>query len=55
MELKQNILMIPKGKKDKDGNVEKISIDVPNIINNPSPAWIKKPVDLKVRRLQIFL
>ena len=37
----------PKGKKDKDGNVEKVSIDVPNIINNTSPAWIKKPAELK--------
>ena len=37
----------PKGKKDKEGNVEKISIDVPNIINNTRPAWIKKPADLK--------
>ena len=37
----------PKGKKDKDGNIEKVSIDVPNIINNTKPAWIKKPADLK--------
>jgi molecular chaperone HtpG len=44
----------PKGKKDKDGNVEKISIDVPNIINNPSPAWIKKPVDLKLEDYKSF-
>ena len=32
----------PKGKKDKDGNIEKISIDVPNIVNNTHPAWVKK-------------
>ena len=44
----------PKGKKDKDGNVEKISIDVPNIINNPSPAWIKKPVDLELEDYKSF-
>ena len=37
----------PKAKKDKDGNIEKVSIDVPNIINNTKPAWIKKPADLK--------
>ncbi len=37
----------PKGKKDKDGNLEKVSIDVPNIINNTAPAWIKKPAELK--------
>lgn len=35
------------GKKDKDGNVEKDEIKVDNIINNPSPAWTKKPADLK--------
>jgi len=44
----------PKGKKDKDGNFEKISIDVPNIINNPSPAWIKKPVDLELEDYKSF-
>ena len=27
--------------------MKKESIDVPNVINNTSPAWIKKPVDLK--------
>lgn len=37
----------PKGEKDEEGNVKKESIDVPNVINNTSPAWIKKPVDLK--------
>jgi len=36
----------PKGEKDENGNVKKESIDVPNIVNNTSPAWIKKPVDL---------
>jgi len=44
----------PKGKKDKDGNVEKVSIDVPNIINNTKPAWIKKPVDLKPEDYKSF-
>ena len=37
----------PKGEKDENGNVKKDSIDVPNIINNTSPAWIKKPSALK--------
>lgn len=36
-----------KGKKDKDGNVEKVEIKVENIVNNPSPAWTKAPADLK--------
>jgi len=44
----------PKGKKDKDGNPEKVSIDVPNIINNTKPAWIKKPVDLKEEDYKSF-
>jgi molecular chaperone HtpG len=44
----------PKGKKDKDGNIEKVTIDVPNIINNPSPAWIKKPVDLELEDYKSF-
>ena len=34
------------GKKDKDGNIEKEEITVDNIINNPNPAWTKKPADL---------
>jgi molecular chaperone HtpG len=44
----------PKGKKDKEGNVEKVSIDIPNIINNTQPAWIKKPVDLKPEDYKSF-
>ena len=44
----------PKGKKDKDGNIEKVSIDVPNIINNTKPAWIKKPADLKEKDYKSF-
>ena len=44
----------PKGKKDKDGNIEKVSIDVPNIINNTKPAWIKKPADLNEEDYKSF-
>jgi hypothetical protein len=47
--------MIQRGKKDKDGNVEKLVLMFQILLTIPSPAWIKKPVDLKVRRLQIFL
>ncbi len=36
-----------KGKKDKDGNVEKEEIKVANIVNNPTPAWTKTPSSLK--------
>jgi molecular chaperone HtpG len=37
----------PDGEKDEDGKVKRVSIDVPNQVNNPSPAWTKAPVDLK--------
>ncbi len=37
----------PSGKKDKEGNIEKVTVTVDNIINNPSPAWTKTPADLK--------
>ena len=36
----------PEGKKDKDGNVEKVDKTVEDIINNPDPAWTKAPADL---------
>lgn len=37
----------PDGEKDENGKLKRVSIDVPNQINNPSPAWTKAPVDLK--------
>jgi molecular chaperone HtpG len=37
----------PDGEKDENGTVKRVSVDVPNQINNPSPAWTKAPVDLK--------
>lgn len=37
----------PKGEKDEEGNVKKVSIDVPNQINNPAPAWTKMPAELE--------
>jgi len=37
----------PEGEKDENGKVKRVAIDVPNQINNPSPAWTKAPVDLK--------
>jgi len=36
----------PEGEKDEDGKVKRVSIDVPNQVNNPAPAWTKAPVDL---------
>jgi molecular chaperone HtpG len=38
----------PSGEKDEKGNIKRISVDVPNQINNPEPAWTKAPVDLSV-------
>ncbi|MCO6500451.1 MAG: molecular chaperone HtpG [Vicingus serpentipes] len=35
-----------KGKKDKDGKIEKEEVKVANIVNNPSPAWTKSPSSL---------
>lgn len=37
----------PDGKKDKDGNLEKVDVEVDNIVNNPNPAWKKAPADLE--------
>jgi molecular chaperone HtpG len=37
----------PEGEKDENGNVKRIAIQVPNQINNTTPAWTKAPVDLK--------
>ena len=44
----------PKGKKDKDGNVEKIEKKVDNIINNTKPAWTKRPANLKEKHYKEF-
>ncbi len=38
---------IPTGAKDKEGEDVLKEIEVDNIINNPNPAWTKKPADLK--------
>lgn len=34
-------------KTEKDAEDKDITVEIPNIINNPSPAWTKKPADLK--------
>jgi molecular chaperone HtpG len=33
--------------KDEDGKAKRVAVQVPNIVNNTSPAWMKAPVDLK--------
>jgi len=40
---REETLPLPEGA-DKDAEAEKITVD--NIVNNPSPAWTKKPTDL---------
>lgn len=44
----------PEGEKDEDGKVKRVSVDLPNQVNNPSPAWTKAPVDLKDEDYQSF-
>jgi molecular chaperone HtpG len=34
------------GEKDEDGKVKRVSIEVPNQVNNVAPAWTKAPADL---------
>src|SRR3989338_3723116 len=34
------------GEQDEEGKVKRVSVDVPNQVNNPAPAWTKAPVDL---------
>lgn len=36
----------PSGEKDENDNVKQIQKQVDNIINNPVPAWTRKPADL---------
>ncbi|MCC6372691.1 MAG: molecular chaperone HtpG [Bacteroidia bacterium] len=35
------------GEKDEKGEVKLTEVEVDNIINNPNPAWTRKPADLK--------
>ncbi len=44
----------PEGEKDEKGNVKRVAIEVPNQVNNPSPAWTKAPVDLKLEDYDQF-
>jgi molecular chaperone HtpG len=37
----------PSGEKDEEGNVKKVSNEVPNQVNNTKPAWTVAPADLK--------
>tara|TARA_Y100001954_G_scaffold219043_1_gene252797 strand:- start:5382 stop:7286 length:1905 start_codon:yes stop_codon:yes gene_type:complete len=44
----------PNGKKDKDGNIEKVDKKTDNIINNTKPAWKKRPSNLKEEHYKSF-
>ncbi len=44
----------PEGEKDDKGKVKKVSIEVPNQINNVKPAWTKTPKDLKQEDYDAF-
>lgn len=44
----------PDGKKDDDGNVKRVEKEVDNVINNPTPAWTKKPADLEDKDYKDF-
>lgn len=48
---KEETLPLPDGA-EKDAEPEKITVD--NIINNPDPAWTKKPADLKDKNYKSF-
>jgi molecular chaperone HtpG len=37
----------PEGEKDENDKIKRLAIEVPNQVNNVSPAWTKAPVDLK--------
>lgn len=38
---------VDKGEKDDKGEPKKTEVEIDNIINNPAPAWTKKPSELK--------
>jgi len=40
--------------KDEKGEPKRKEVDVDNIINNPTPAWVKKPADLKDEDYKAF-
>jgi molecular chaperone HtpG len=45
---------IPTGEKDDKGEEKEKEIEVDNIINNPNPAWTKKPTELKDEDYKAF-
>lgn len=45
---------VDKGEKDDKGEPKQTEVEVDNIINNPNPAWTKKPTDLKDEDYKAF-
>lgn len=45
---------IDQGEKNDKGEPKQTEVEVDNIINNPSPAWTKKPADLKEEDYKAF-
>jgi molecular chaperone HtpG len=39
---------------DEEGNKKEVEVKVPNVINNTSPLWLKKPADLKDEDYKTF-
>lgn len=44
----------PTDEKDEKGNPKSKEVEVDNIVNNPTPAWIKKPSELKDEDYKAF-
>lgn len=44
----------PKGEKDEEGNVKKVSKEIPDQINNTTPAWTIMPSELKDEDYKTF-
>jgi molecular chaperone HtpG len=44
----------PEGEKDENDKIKRVSIEVPNQVNNPAPAWTKAPIDLKDEDYKTF-
>ncbi len=44
----------PEGEKDDKGNVKRVSIEVPNQVNNVKPAWTVSPASLSEEDYQSF-
>jgi molecular chaperone HtpG len=44
----------PEGEKDEKGNLKRVAVEVPNQVNNVSPAWTKAPIDLKDEDYKAF-